>query len=199
MASSVTQIANLALGKLGQMRLTNISANDTNEARWCNEFYPHARDYVTEQPNIVWRHAKRTLVLEETTNDRTSDFQFAYGRPSDCFSFRYILPYQGGFDPRYSLRFECEGDTVYTDEATARGVYVRQITDVTRFVPSFTDAVSWYLAHLLCVPLKMESAQLDKMLAGYYRALGHAVACGAAEQLYIKTADEAQPDWLTGR
>jgi len=200
MASSVVQIANLALAHLGQFRLVSVSANDSNEARWVNELYPHARDYVTEQPGIIWRHAKRTQALEETTNDRDDDFDYAYSRPSDCFSFRYMLPADGPFDPRYPIRFECEGDVIYADEATARGVYVRQITDVTKFVPSFTDAVAWYLAHLLCVPLRMENGLIATTLQGYGRALNHAVACGAAEQMaYIKTADEAQPDWLTGR
>lgn len=199
MASSVTQIANLALAHLGQFRLNNISSDDGAEARWCNELYPHARDFVTEQPDIIWRHAKRTLTLEETDNDREDDFEYAYVRPSDCFSFRYILSETGAWDPRYPIRFECEGDTVYTDEQTARGVYVRQITDVTKFVPSFTDAVAWYLAHLLCVPLRMENGLIGTTLSGYSNALAKAVACGAAEQVYVKTADEAMPDWLRGR
>ena len=199
MASSATQIANLALAKLGQKRLTNIASADSNESIWANELYAHARDYVTEQPDIIWRHAKRTQTLAETTNDRTGDFTYAYTRPSDCFSFRYILPLCGQFDPRFPIRFECEGDVVYTDEATARGVYVRQITDVTKFTPSFTEAVAWYLAHLLCVPLRMETGLQTQTLSGYYGALRHAVACGAAEQVFIKTADEAMPDWLLGR
>lgn len=199
MASSTTQIANLALAHIGQSRISSLS-EESAEARWANELYPHARDYVTEQPHIIWRHAKRTLTLEQTTNDRDDDFQYAYSRPSDCYSFRYLLPQYGQFDPRNFIRFEVEGDVIYTDEATARGVYVRQITDVTKFVPSFTDAVSWYLAHLLVQPLRQENKLLDTTLGGYSRALAHAVACGAAEQSgYIPTADEAMPDWLRGR
>lgn len=199
MASSTTQIANLALVRLGQFRLTNISSDDGAEARWCNELYPHARDYVTEQPGLMWRHAKKTQSCAATTNDRDDDFQYAYERPSDAFSVRYLLPQYGAYDPRFPIRFECEGDVIYTDEANARVVFVRQITDVTQFVPSFTDAISWYLAHLLVQPLRMENRLLDTTLAGYARALAHAVACGAAEQVLIKSADEAQPDWLIGR
>lgn len=199
MASSTTQIANLALSKIAQIRLVNVGSNDSNEARWANELYPHARDYVTEQPDILWRHAKKTLVLAQTTNDREDDFQFAYERPSDCLSFRYLLPRYGAFDPRYPIRFECEGDVIYSDEATARGVYVRQITDVAKFVPSFTEAVAWYLAHLICTPLRMERTLLGETLQGYRGALIQAIACGAAEQVFIKTADEASADWITGR
>lgn len=199
MASSTTQIANLALAHIGQSRIESMSETSA-EARWANELYPHARDYATEQPGILWRHAKRTLTLEETTNDRDDDFEYAYVRPSDCYSFRYILAETGAFDPRYPIRFECEGDVIYTDEATARGVYLRQITDVTKFVPSFVEAVAWYLAHLLVQPLRQENRLLDTTLGGYQRALAHAIACGAAEQSsYIPTADEAMPDWQRGR
>lgn len=199
MASSSTQIANLALSRIGQSRIENISDTDDAAARWANEFYAHARDYVTEQPNMIWRHAKRTLALEETANDRDDDWQYAYTRPSDCFSFRYLLGQTGAFDPRFPIRFECEGDVIYSDEALARGVYVRQITDVTKFVPSFTDALSWYLAHLLVQPLRQENALLGTTLQGYDRAIRHAIACGAVEQLFVKTADEAMPDWQLGR
>lgn len=198
MAASETQIANLALGKIGQGRIESLSESST-EARWAHEYYGFARDYVTEQPNIIWRHAKRTQTLETATNDREDDWEYAYARPSDCFSMRYLLPDFGAFDPRYPIRFECEADTIYTDEDVARGVYVRQITDVTRFPPSFTDAVAWYLAHLLCVPLRMENRLLEVTLGGYGRALNHAAACGAAEQFYIKTAEEAMPDWQRQR
>ncbi len=199
MAASTTDIANLAMSRLTGYRITSLSSDDGTEARWSNELYPHARDYVTEQPHIIWRHAKKTQACANTTNDRDSDFQYAYERPSDAFNVRYLLPQYGAYDPRFPIRFECEGDVIYTDEANARVVYVRQITDVTKFVPSFTDALSWYLAHLLVQPLRMENRLLETTLAGYSRALAHAVACGAAEQVFIKTADEAQPDWLMGR
>lgn len=199
MASSVTQIANLALAHLGQYRLVSVSSNDSNEARWCNELYPHARDYVTEDERVLWRHAKRTVSLAETANDREDDYRYAYERPSDCFSLRYILSRTGAFDPRYPIRFECESDVIYTDEPTARGVYVSQVTDVTKFVPGFTDAVAWYLANLLVQPLRQENGLKSMTLAGYDRAVGIAVARGAAEQVFVKTADEAQPDWLLGR
>lgn len=198
MASSTTQIANLALARIGQTRIASLDEEST-EARWANELYPTARDYATEQPSMIWRHSKRTVTLAQTDNDRDDDFTYAYERPSDCVSFRYILPQDGGFDPRYPIRFECEGDVIYTDEALARGVYARQVTDVTKFVPSFTDAVSWYLAHLLVQPLRQENRLLEVTLGGYGRALAHAIACGAAEQVYIKTADEAAPDWIRGR
>lgn len=198
MAASETQIANIALAYISRERIESLT-EIREEARWANELYPFARDSVTEQPGIIWRHAKRTLTLAETDNDRDSDYAYAYERPSDCLSFRYILPLYGAFDPTDPIRFECEGDVIYTDEYQARGVYVRQITDVTKFVPSFTDAVAWRLANLLVSPLRLENKLLETTAWGYSTALRVAIANGSAEQVWIKTAEEAMPDWQRAR
>lgn len=197
MASSSTQIANLALGKISGYRIEALTDTDDEAARKCNEFYGQARDFVTEAG--VWRHAKKTLQLEETTNDRPDDYDYAYVRPSDCLKLWYLLPYNAGFDPIWPVRFETEGDVIYSDENLARGVYVRQVTDVTKYPPSFTDAIAWYLAHLLVTPLRLENSLIGTTLSGYTQALNHAVAMGAFEQLIIRDAHESMPDWQRGR
>lgn len=192
MAASSTQIANLALAHLGQSRIESISDTDA-EARWCLELYPQARDYVTEL--YLWRYAKTTVALSETTNDRDSDYTYAYTRPSDALCVHYLLPEYGAFDPTAPIRFECEGTVIYTDEADARVVYAKQVTDTTKFPPSVDAAIAWYLAHLLVQPLRQENALLRTTLDGFERAVSHAIARGAVEQYWVKTADEAAPDW----
>lgn len=196
MASSETQVANLALSKITGARLESLQ-DDCKEARWANELFGQARDYVTE--SALWRHSKKTLQLEQVTNDRVNDYTYAYNRPSDCLKLAWLLPQYGGFDPRYPIRFETEGDTIYTDEPLARGVYCRQVTDVTKFVPSFTDADAWYLAHLLVTPLRLENSLIGLTLQGYTAAVAHAISMGAAEQLIIWTADEQMADFHRGR
>lgn len=196
MAASSTAIANLALGHLGQARIELISEGST-ESIWANEFYPHARDFVTEMN--LWRYCKRTVSLTETTNDRENDFLYAYTIPSDCFKMHWILPLYGGFDPANPIRFECEGDVLYTDEYQARGVYCRQITDTTKFPPSIDAAMGWYLAHLLCQPLRQENRLLADTLNGFRSAIDHAIAVGAVEQVWIKTPDEEMAAFHRGR
>lgn len=196
MAASETQIANLAMGKIGQARIEALT-EESEPARWAAEYFGQARDYVTEAG--IWRHAKKTMYLAQVDNDREDDYEYAYERPSDCLKLWYLLPQLGGFDPRNPIRYETEGDVIYTDEQIARGVYVRQITDVTKFMPSFTEAMAWYLAHLCVTPLRLENSLIGTTLSGYAGAFQHAVATGAVEQLLIWDANEAQPDWLAGR
>lgn len=197
MASSETQIANLALAKLAMRRVDNLSES-TPEARWASELYPHARDFTTEF--AMWRHAKCTATLtEEATNDLEDDWGYAYTRPSDCLGLKYLLPQTGAYDPRYPVRFICEGDIIYTDEDAARAVYVKQVTDVTRFSPSFTDAVSWYLAHLLVQPLRTENRYFGETLNGFNNAVAHAVAMSDAEEVMIWNAEESKSEWMRRR
>lgn len=197
MASSTTQIANLALGRIGQTRLENISDTSLTEARWASEYYPTARDYVTEL--YPWRHARVIASLTETTNDRSDDFDYAYERPSDCLSFRHILSEQGPFDAGDPIRFETLGDVIYTDEGSARGYYIAKQTDVTKFPPTFTDALAWYLAHLLIMPLNKDARLLQITADGFAQAVNIAISRGAIEEVWIKTAEQTQPDWLRGR
>lgn len=199
MASSVTQIANLALAKLGQLRLNDISSDDGPEARWSLELYPHARDFVTEE--VAPRHAKTTAALAQlSTNERSNEYQYAYQRPSNALSVLYLMEQNDPFDPMAPIRFECETDSsdnevIYTDEPNARVVYIKQVTDVTRFKPSFTEAIAWYLAHLLVNPLRQDKALFADMLNGYERAKAKAVAAHAHEQFVVRDATEAQAEW----
>lgn len=196
MASSTTAVANLALAKIGQARIESLS-EESDAARWCNELFGQARDYVTEAG--IWRHARTTLQLEEVDNDREDDYRYAYARPSDCLKLYYLLCQTTPFDPRWPIRFETEGDVIYTDEPLARGVYVRQATDVTKWPPSFTDAVAWYLAHLVVQPLRLENALISVTLQGFGSAFNHAMAMGAVEQVIIWSPDEAMAEFHTER
>lgn len=196
MASSTTQIANQALAKIGQERIESLS-DGTKPARWANELFGQARDFVTEAG--IWRHAKTTLQLEEVTNTRPDDYDYAYQRPSDCLKFWYLLAESEPFDPRYPIRFESEGDVIFTDEPIARGVYIKTESDVTKYPPSFTDCLAWYLAHLIVQPLRLENSLISTTLQGYYNALEHAVSMGAMETNIIWTADEAMADFHRGR
>lgn len=197
MVSSVTQICNLALAHLGRDRLENVSSDDGETARWCNELYVPAREFVTA--DALWRHAKKIAVLAEADNDREDDWIYAYQRPSDCLRFWYMLPETGRFWRPDAIPYETFADIIYSDELAARGLYIRSVEDTAKFTPSFVNALSWYLAHLLASPLKMSEETMANMLQGYASAKANAIATDSAEQLYVPTADEVAADWIAYR
>lgn len=197
MAASETAIVNLALGKLGQARIESMS-DGSNEQVWASEYFSHARAFVTA--DALWRHAKKIAALSAETNDRPSDWGYKFTRPSDCLRLWHLLPQYGVYDPRYPIRFEAIGDAIYSDEPNARAVYVYLVTDTTKYTPSFDAALSWYLAHLLCQPLRMDSKLMGQMLEGYDLAKRHAIAMDAIEEVsYIPSAAEEAPEWMRAR
>lgn len=197
MASSVTQICNLALNaRLGQDRIESIN-EDSAPARAAKEHYAHALAFATEDAD--YRFARKIATLAQITNDRAVEWTFAYERPSDCLKARYILPYSGRFDPRFVIPYEAMADAIYTDESAARLRYSRLVTDVTRFSPSFTEAVAWYLAHLLVMPLQLDTKLMGDMLNGYQIAKQRAVAADASEELVQQSANDTIPDWQAYR
>lgn len=195
--ASVTDICNLSLSaRLGQTRIANTSENSP-EARASLMFYPIARSFVTA--DAVWRHSKKLATLAEATNDREDDWAYAYERPSDCLRMRFLLPSNGRISQQDAVPCETFADLIYSDEPDARIFYQFDQTDTTKFSPSFINALSWYLAHLLVQPLKLDNKMMADMLAGYDKARANAVATDAAEDIYSPQLDTALPDWMKAR
>lgn len=195
--ASVTDICNLALvARLGQKRIAALTEEGT-EAQLCRDLYPLVRNLTQAEYN--WRFCRTRVLLAELTNDRPDDWDYCYQRPSDCLKLRYLVPQTGKFDPRSRVKYENEGDSIYSDEQYARAVYTREITDTTKFSPHFVQALSWHLAHHLCQPLEKTDSLLSSTLAGYRGSLALAREFDSGEEIFELTADEAAPDWHRGR
>jgi hypothetical protein len=197
--SSETAICNIALAaRLGQSRIPNLQ-DTSKEARLCNEFYEHARDFTTQA--ALWGHARTVATLDENAdNDLEDDFAYSYAYPSDCLRIVYLLPETGkAFDRANAVRSKRVGDNIYSDEQNARAYYIRQLTDASKFSPAFVDAISWYLASLLVQPLRLENQLTITMLQGFGTSLARAVALDEAEEIFQQTADEAQAEWHRAR
>ena len=157
--ASVVDICNLALAHLGE--IPNISSIDPPEgsahAEKCERFYPLARDTALEMRN--WSFALKRVVLAQVENDHPS-WQFKYALPADCI--RPISVAQPGthvevFAAIYPDRpqplgrpavddFAVEGAFIYTSREDVELLYLRRISDTTKFPPLFVSAVAWLLA-----------------------------------------------------
>lgn len=162
--ASVVQICNMALSHIGsEARVSSISPPDGSvEAGHCVTFYDMARTELIEPGN--WRFALKRAALAEVTN-ASSTWAYAYEMPSDCMAPKRILRAGTGLtvfnqdtaqfstQDADSADFEIEGEVLYTNEPAAVLVYVRDVTDTTRFTPSFTSALSYLLASYLAGPI----------------------------------------------
>lgn len=107
--SSVTQICNLALQKVGTRSTIADLTEDSNEARNCNLVYETTRDEVLGM--AFWNCARNTLTLSvlksvpgTPTNPSAPSspvwipdwppppWMFEYAYPTDCIQMRYLVP-----------------------------------------------------------------------------------------------------------
>lgn len=162
--ASVVQICNMALSHIGSdARVTSISPPDGSvEAGHCATFYDQARTELLEPGS--WSFSLARARLPQVTN--ASDvWAYAYAKPSNCLRPLRILrpsPAMTVFtedlitlqaDDRNSADFDIEGEVLYSNEPDAVLVFVQDVTDTTRFTPSFTGALSFALAAYLAGPI----------------------------------------------
>src|ERR1700749_866939 len=89
--ASVVNICNLALGGLGEdATVTAISPPDGSQnASYCQQFYPIARDMFLEMHN--WRFASKRMPLAQlNTTEIPAEWVYAYAIPSTCIKVRAI-------------------------------------------------------------------------------------------------------------
>ena len=153
---SDVSICNLALSHLGDTGIvTAISPPDGSvQAARCAVFYPHVRSVVLEARD--WSFAMlRTTVAD--LNDPTGSWLYRYALPSDCVRISKVLPEGvGDSEPSEPFVKEILADgavTLLTDVENATVLYVRSITDTTKFSAMFTDCFGWLLASYLAGPI----------------------------------------------
>jgi hypothetical protein len=134
----------------GRAQVSSISPPDGSvEAGLCATFYDTARAEMIEPGSWRFTLARTTLALLAT--NPSAVWAYAYAMPSNCMSPKRIL--RAGDTDADSADFEVEGDALYSNEPDAVLVYVRDVTDTTKFTPTFTSALSYLLASYLAGPI----------------------------------------------
>lgn len=184
MASSDTEIANLALGHLGSSKEVGLLTTERSaEAAAIRRFYNESRRRVLR--DFPWPFAGKIadLGLEETNPN--TEWEYAYRYPSDCLRIRRILsgirtdtpdsriPHKEGHD--------ATGLLVFTDESNAQLDYTADVTNVSIYPSDFVMAFSYLLAHYAA----------PKITGGDPFSLGQ-----KALQLYLAEISRAQANSL---
>lgn len=207
---SVVQICNMALSHIGsEARVSSISPPDGSvEAGHCATFYDIARTTLLEPGN--WAFALKRATLAQVTNESLT-WAYAYARPSDCMAARRILrpgvsltvfnQDDLGYSPNDddSADFEIEGDVLYTNEPDAVLLYVRDITDTTKFTPSFSTTLAYALAGYLAGPILKGNEGVRVGDAMRQRAISMSEMAGVASANAGSTTHGFMPSQLVAR
>jgi len=165
MASSDTEICNLALRKLREQPIASLT-EDSEPARLCNQFYDDALDY------LLARHphnfAMRRQQLAQQASAPAFQYGYAYTLPTDpyCLTARRVWHggrFIGATAPDGHAAWVVEGRSLLTDyDNDLFLLYTAQVSDPLQFSPTFTEAFSSYLASLLAYPLTRSETRTEQ-------------------------------------
>lgn len=199
MAASNVAIANLALTKLGDLRILNLTDN-TKPAREVNAVFDMARDYL--QRRFSWRFCIKRANLAADTSTPLWDWSYQYPVPTDCLRILqvgqwYPTPDLSDLISTGGQEYVLEGKYILSNQAGPLKLrYLSRVTDPVQFDTAFDMAFSAYLAYLVAEPLTASAEQKQMAYNDYRNAIKDAVIANAIENPPESLADQT---WILAR
>lgn len=199
MAASNVAIANLALTKLGDLRILNLTDN-TKPAREVNAVFDMTRDYL--QRRFSWRFCIKRANLAADTSTPLWDWSYQYPIPTDCLRILqvgqwYPTPDLSDLISTGGQEYVLEGKYILSNQAGPLKLrYLSKVTDPVQFDAAFDMAFSAYLAYILAEPLTASGEQKQMAYNDYRNAIKDAVIANAIENPPESLADQT---WILAR
>ena len=197
---STTVVANMALSLLGVAPVLNIG-DDQEPAKVMNLWYDPTRDEVIRGAD--WTFARARATLARLTDAPLFGWDYQYQLPVNpkCLMVKRLIEDSGYIDLNVSDSlytglgsvYEIESDKLLTNYDTASIIFLRRVTDTTKFDALFVKALVYKLANDACFDI---TGSLDRT-AGLSRNYEHIlnVASGRSAQEHFRTAD-ANNAWV---
>jgi hypothetical protein len=199
MAASNVAIANLALTKLGDLRILNLTDN-TKPAREVNAVFDMTRDYL--QRRFSWRFCIKRANLAADTTVPLWDWAYQYQIPTDCMRILqvgqwYPSPDLSDLISTGGQEYVLEGKYILSNQAGPLKLrYLSRVTDPVQFDAAFDMAFSAYLAYILAEPLTASAEQKQMAYNDYRNSIKDAVIANAIENPPESLADQT---WILAR
>ena len=194
-----TDIANLALGKLGEARIADL-LDGTRGADAMSARYPHARRAMLS--STPWRFAVRVVMLPALGGSApASGYARAFTRPGDDLKPLMVGDEAAHPVPMVSARqgraFRVVGTQIHTDlAAPLRYEYVSDLTPEAEFPAEFVEALACRLAADAARELTQSSAAMQEAAAGLASALRDA---RRSNMLWSPPVSRRTGPWLASR
>jgi len=161
MASSETDICNLALAELGVSPVMSIN-DPSNEAIACKQFYAQTLDEALR--SHPWNFATKREELSRLPQTPLFDWNYQYQLPSDFIRLRKLNATTAWMPAAF---YAVEGRKLLTNWDTARIRYIARTTDANLFDPLFVEALSVKLAAKIAAPLTGSREKGTELIAKY--------------------------------
>ncbi len=169
--ATITDIANYALGHIGERRITSIDDTANKASRTCSVHYAQARDEVLASHR--WSSAKRQANLSALTDTPVFKWSYAFALPSDFIRLMEVEG-QDAFDPQQW--YDIQGRTLYLNETfsesdgtTVAIEYISRVADPTFFDPLLIEAISIKLAAKIAKTMSGSDSKAGELIQEYER------------------------------
>jgi hypothetical protein len=167
MATSETEICNIALGHLGEAPITSLD-EDSKAARACNLHYALTRDELLRAHR--WNFAKTRLVLTELAEAPAFTWAHQFQLPADCL--RVVEFNDQEIGDWISEEYEIEGRALLTDADAANIVYIKKEIDVSLYDPLFVQALALKLGIIISEQIRGTTSKTEELTRAYERLAG---------------------------
>ena len=166
---NITEICNLALNHIGREHIASLD-EDTEAARTCKLHYDLQRKVLLRA--YTWSFAKKYTKLAEI-DTKTPGWKYTYAYPNDCVMARKIYNedntwcilwknHEGNFD---QVLLNDNTKALVCNHRDAYLEYTYDVKDADLFTADFVQALSYYLAAAICVPLTGSESLAQQMQA----------------------------------
>jgi len=156
---SETDICNMALMKVGAKPPINSLTEDSDNARFCNQFYAPVRDAILR--SHPWNCAIYRRTISSLADAPDFDYDYQFQLPANPYCLRIL---QVGKSEDQPIQWGVEGRRLLCNESSTRIVYIKRITDTNEFDPLLVDAISVALAIKLAMPLANDQRLVDSLV-----------------------------------
>lgn len=184
--ASKTAIANRALSKLGEARVSNIDTDNNKPAKVISFMYDIVRDaMLTACP---WNFAIKRVQIAADSDTPAWGYNKQYTLPTD---FLALLEIRG--NPEYRL----EGGFILTNEGAPLYIkYISRIENSGLFDPLFVEALATRMAFEGCEEITQSNTKKEALLRDYDMIVRQAYASNAIQS----QPQDLEPDtWLLAR
>lgn len=198
--ASKTEVANRALVKLGEKRITSID-DDNKPARTLSSMFDRVRD--AELRKRRWSFAIKRAQLAADSDAPAFGYSAQFTLPVDCL--RVLQVSENGFGPDLSdLRsdiapYAIEGRKLLIDASAGSALplrYIAAIADTTQWDALFIEVIACKLAIEACETLTGSTDKRRQAWEEYRHAIAEAVRANAIEMPSRAVHDDT---WVTAR
>ena len=188
-----TELANVALAILGEMRITEISESSPQAER-CRQMWDITRDAVLRRRE--WNFAVTRKTLTRLADAPIFEWTYAYQLPADYIRAIKLNEAHAGTS---QTTWDIEGDVLMTNEEEANLVYIYRNVTVSEWDPAFNKAFATSLAAAIAPSLTASMSMADNLEAKAERSIVKAGGSNLAEDRPRAILAHHDSEWLKAR